>query len=64
MNEVWAIHQNGELLSKLSGDRSGAVYTTEGAAKRRMTYLKNRSNKYFDWSGLSVVRYVPEEVKQ
>ena len=66
MNEVFAVHYRGILMSRTSGMRSGAVYTREGPASTFITRLKKKWQKYPDAykneepDKLEVVRYVPQ----
>ncbi len=73
MNEIFAVHYNGELLdgnnpqSDYGRTRKGRIYTTEGPAKsfvsRKKKWLQSQ-NKEKEIEKYSIVRYVPvSEVK-
>lgn len=66
MNEIFAVHYDGKLMSSTSGLRTGAIYTTIGPAKSYISRIKAKCEKWptfakhYDLAKFSIVRYVPE----
>lgn len=68
MNEIFAVHYEGKLLDSTSyHTRKGRIYTTEGPAKSyisRVSKWLRKAKKESEIERYSVVRYVPEEIKE
>jgi hypothetical protein len=67
MNEIFAVHYDGELITSYSPHtRKGRIYTTIGPAKAFISRIQNHLRELGkDKESLkyTLVRYVPEEIK-
>lgn len=58
MNIIYAVHVNGKLIARSSGNRDGMIYTTESPAKRMVTRMRKRDPD----RNYEVVKYCPASV--